>query len=322
MNFAQRALCLTAFFLPATLSAFDGMSGRSALPEVNPFLDPAFHAYVETAYGYLNPQYAPGRINDFRDSPISPAADRARLLSPAVESMRSKAPFPRPSVRTAEGAGDTIQASVKQPPAGASAPAARSPKNTGQHYKVTFVGESGPLSSFVNPLSSGAMSGFNVENYAFISVLPKTGNGSAAIAALAADGFRFTGEKTYFTTEGKKTFLLGWAPYASLDRIYKNPLVLRSSVETKSSSAPFRARVRFTLRAPSGGSPADFVENFIRNLGSSSGFYAENILRIPNTSGSSKFTAFEITGSLPVDMLNSVSRSPFVAAMELQDKSL
>jgi len=46
------------------------------------------------------------------------------------------------------------------------------------------------------------------------------------------------------------------------------------------------------------------------------------VFRLPQNSGSAKFTAFEITGSLPVDMVGAVSRSPFVAAVEFKDSSL
>jgi hypothetical protein len=315
MNSTLRALCLPALFLPAPLLAQSGLSGPSASPEINPFLDPAVQDYVETAYGYLNPEYTPGLINDFRDSPTSlysaarthpvpPAADKPQLRG----EQRLKGSLSQAAGQAAVTAGNTAHTAAR--------PAA------GQHYKVTFAGESGPISSCVNPLDSGAMSGFKLGDYAFISVLPKTEDSSAVITALAADGFRLSGEKTYFTAERKKTFILGWVPHAKLDRIYKNPLVLRVAVEKKHSGAPFLTRVRFTLRAPGGESSAAFVADFIRNLGSSAGFSAENVFRLPKAAGGAKFTAFEITGSLPVDMVRSVSLSPFVAAMEFQDKSL
>ncbi len=310
----KRALCLSALFLPAQLLAQHRLSDPSASPEINPFLDPAVQDYVETSYGYLNPKYTPGLINDFRDSPTSlypaagtktppPAADKPQLK----EGRLKESPAP--------GAGDAAVSSAKITQA-----AAR--PETGQHYKVTFAGESGPISSCVNPLSSGAISGFRAGDYAFISVLPKTEGASAVIASLAADGFRLSGEKTYFTAEGKKTFVQGWVTYPKLERIYKNPLVQRVAVEKKSPGAPFLTRIRFTLRAPSGDNSAVFVADFVRNLGASAGFSAENISRLPKAYGGAKFTAFEVTGSLPADMASSVSLSPFVAAMEFQDKSL
>ncbi|HOW88798.1 MAG TPA: hypothetical protein PL037_00845, partial [Elusimicrobiales bacterium] len=192
----------------------------------------------------------------------------------------------------------------------------------GRHYKVTFAGESGPISSYVGPLGSGAASGFKIGDYTFVSILPRAADIPSVIKALAEEGFRFSGEKTFFTPEGKKTLIMGWASYSRLDRITKNPLVLRTAVESKPSGSQFRARIRFTLRAPGGENSAVFVEDFVRNLGSSAGFSAENVSRVPAASGSSKFTAFEVTGSIPLEMIGSVSMSPFVAAVELQDQSL
>lgn len=311
----KRALCLSALFLPAQLLAQNSLSGPSASPEINPFLDPAVQDYVETSYGYLNPKYTPGLINDFRDSPTSlyPTA-RTKTPPPAADKPQLKEGR-RLKESPAPVAGDAAISSAK-----ITQTAAR--PEIGQHYKVTFAGESGPISACVNPLSSGAISGFRAGDYAFISVLPKTEGASAVIAALEADGFRLSGEKTYFTAEGKKTFVQGWVTYPKLERIYKNPLVLRVAVEKKSPGAPFLTRIRFTLRAPGGEKSAVFVADFIRNLGTSAGFSAENISRLPKAYGGAKFTAFEITGSLPADMAGSVSLSPFVAAMEFQDKSL
>ena len=115
---------------------------------------------------------------------------------------------------------------------------------------------------------------------------------------------------------------MGWVSYSKLARINNNPLVQRTAIENKSSGTPFRVRVRFTLRAPGGENSAVFVDDFVRNLSASAGFSSENISRLPKVSGSSKFTAFEVTGSLPVDKISSVSLSPFVAAMELRDRFL
>ncbi len=309
MNLIQRAICVSAMFISGPLFAQSELSAPPAPSGINPFLDPAVQDYVEMSYGYLNPEYAPGLVNDFRDSPTDfYSADRMppKQLSGDKPQLKDE---------------QRLKGSLSLP-AGHAAGAPGNTEQTGQHYKVTFAGESGPISSCVNPLDPGAISGFKIGDYAFISVFPKTEDSSAVIAALAADGFRFSGEKTYFTARGKRTFLLGWVPYPKLDRIYKNPLVLRVAVEKKSSGARLRARVRFTLRAPGGERSAVFVADFIRNLASSAGFSAENVFRLPKAPGSAKFTAYEITGSLPVDMVSSVSRSPFVASMELQNKSL
>ena len=155
-----------------------------------------------------------------------------------------------------------------------------------------------------------------------MTVLPKTGDHSAVIKSLSGSGFRFAGEKTYFTAVGKRTFLLGWAPYSRLDGICRDPLVRRVAIEKKTSGIPFRTRIRFTLRAPGGARSGIFVADYVRRLGSEAGFASENVFRLPNNSVDAKFTAFEITGSLPVDMVGEISRSPFVAAVEFKDKSL
>ena len=322
-------LIFGASFLLNPVFAQTDFPGVPPSPETNPFLDPSFQDFVETAYGYRNPKnmwgkplqrfppvaQSPGRgaanvINDFRDAltslPVTtlmtsrPA--RAPVSSLSLIKLNSAAADPAPAVKAA------AHGAAKSAP--------------GQYYKVTFANESGPLSSYVSPLDPGALSGFRAGDYVFISVLPKTDDHAAVIKDLSGTGFKFAGEKTYFNGSGKKTFLLGWAPHSKLESIYKNPGVRRVSIEKQSSGAPFRTSIRFTLRAPGGESSGAFVSDFIRQLTSSAGFASESVVRLPQNSGSAKFTAFEITGSLPVDMVGAVSRSPFVAAVEFKDKSL
>ena len=278
--------------------------------ETNPFLDPSFQDFVETAYGYRNPKNTPNVINDFRDA----------LTSLPVTTLMTVQPPRSPGaslslVKSGSGAADPVPA-VK-----AAAPAAAKPA-PGQYYKVTFAHEPGPLSSYVSPLDPNALSGFSAGDYVFITVLPKSDDHASVIKDLSGAGFKFAGEKTYFNGSGKNTFLLGWAPYSKLASIYKNPGVRRVGIEKKASGVPFRTRIRFTLRAPGGARSGEFVSDFVRQLTTASGFASESVTRLPQNSGSAKFTAFEITGSLPVDMVSAVSRSPFVAAVEFQDKSL
>jgi len=300
---------LAALLLPGPAFAQAGVSGQAAYIAADPFLDPSFQDFVETAYGYRNPKHTPGVVNDLRDSLTDIGAAFSAAAKPAAESAQRSAEGLSPAAaQQRQPAGDKARS------AGKSAP--------GQNYKVTFANEGGPLSSFVGPLDSDALSGFKAGSYAFISVLPKTGDHDSVIRSLAASGFKFAGEKTSFTGDGKKTFLLGWVPYAKLGSIYKNPKVRQVAIENNASGVPFRTRIRFTLRAPSGEFSGAFVEDFIRRLGLSADFVSEGVSRVPQNSGGSKFAAFEITGTLPVDKIGNVSLSPFVAAVEFQDKSL
>lgn len=294
------------FSVPLLLSpvcAQTDFPGVPPSPETNPFLDPSFQDFVETAYGYRNPQNTPRVINDFRDALTSlPITTLMTSQSTVI-----KGPVAVPAVKSAVPA-PAAPAAVKSAP--------------GQYYKVTFANESGPISSYVSSLDPNALSGFRAGDYVFITVLPKDDDHAAVIKALSGTGFKFAGEKTYFNGSGKKTFLLGWAPCAKLESIYKNPKVRRVGIEKKASGVPFRTRIRFTLRAPGGERSGAFVSDFVRQLTSASGFTSESVFRLPQNSGNAKFTAFEVTGSLPVDMVGEISRSPFVAAVEFQDKSL
>ena len=282
-------------------------------PETNPYLDPAFQDYVETAYGYRNPRNAPKHMNDFRDALTSLSSvtlKTARPSAAAAPQAPAKAPQPVSKIQLANAG---------QPGALASNFNSAAP---GQYYKVTFANESGPLSAYVNPLDPGALSGFKAGDYVFLTVLPKTEDHASVIRDLSETGFKFAGEKTYFSSGGKKTFLLGWAPYSKLESIYKHPQVRRVAIEKKTAGIPFRTRVRFTLRAPGGPLAGVFVSGFIRQLSAGTGFASENVFRLPQNGGNAKFTAFDVTGSLPVDMVGEISRSPFVAAVEFKDKSL
>ncbi len=295
-------LIFSVSLLLSPVCAQTDFPGVPPSPETNPFLDPSFQDFVETAYGYRNPRNTPGGINDFRDALTSLPVTTLMTARPA------RSPLPAPSSLIPHPSSLTPPAAVKSAP--------------GQYYKVTFANEPGPISSYVSPPDPNALSGFRAGDYVFITVLPKDDDHAAVIRALSGTGFRFAGEKTYFNGSGKKTFLLGWAPYSKLETIYKNPKVRRVGIEKKASGVPFRTRIRFTLRAPGGERSGAFVSDFVRQLTSASGFTSESVVRLPHNSGSSKFTAFEITGSLPVDMVGAVSRSPFVAAVEFQDKSL
>jgi len=291
-------LTASVFLLLTPVFAQTDLTGLPPSPDVNPFLDPAVQDFVEMTYGYRNPKNTPGSVNDFRDALISlPITSLMSAKLPAA-----KNPSQAPAVKAA------VQAAAKPMP--------------GQYYKVTFANESGPISAYVNTLDPNALSGFGAGDYVFITVLPRTEDHPALIRSLSGTGFKFVGEKTYFTGAAKKTFLLGWAPYSNLEGIYKNPKVKRVAIEKKASGVPFKTRIRFTLKAPGGELSSAFVSDFIRQLGSAAGFSPEKVFRLPRNSAGAKFTVFEVTGNLPVDMVGAVSRSPFVAAVECKDQSL
>lgn len=268
--------------------------------KVNPYLDPALQDYVEMAYGYRNPAYAPGVPTDFRDS----------LTSITVPGLKT------PVALKASGTAALVSIPAAAPKA------AVKPAVPGQYYKVTFANEGGPLSAFVAPLDPGAISGFKAGDYVFVSVLPGTADHTGLINGLSGAGFKFSGERNVFSGSGKKTFLLGWAPYAALTRICGHPGVRAVSVEKKAAGMPLKTGIRFTLKAPAGEGSDAFVADFLKQLGLRTGFASETVLRLPRTSSYSKFVAFDVTGSLPVDMVGELSQSPFVAAVEFNDRAL
>ena len=290
--------------------------GLPPSPDASTFTDPDFQDYVETVYGYRNPRTAARLDGGFRDALTS--LSLTTLMKDRLSAISISQDISHRSQDTGHETQDTSPksqvTSLKSQSAGAA--------GAGRYYKVTFANEVGPISSYVNPLDRSALSGFKAGDYVFLTVLPRIGDHPAVIKSLSGSGFRFAGEKTYFTAAGKKTFLLGWAPYSRLDGICRDPLVRRVAIEKKTSGIPFKTRIRFTLRAPGGARSGIFVSDYIRRLGSEAGFASEKVFRLPGNSANAKFTAFEITGSLPVDMVGEISRSPFVAAVEFKDKSL
>lgn len=272
--------------LAAQKPAADPLAGDG-----NPYSDPVFQDFVETSDGYLNAANTPKLRGDFRDS----------LNSPALPSLKAPAP------------------AAALPRLGAARPdLPGAPLN---HYKVTFAGESGPLGSHVWPLDSNP--GRYAREYVFLSVLPSTQDYDGLLALLEREaGFRFTGEKTVFMQKSKRTYLLGWAPYSSLDRIMRVKGVARAAVERKSAGMPLKTRVAITLKVPFQNKPNAFVPEFVKTLGKNNNFDAENWFRLPDRSADSRFSVFNVTGTLPVDMVAEVSRSPFVAAVEFKDASL
>jgi len=289
-----------------------GLSGNCALAQENlgydprligsaPYSDPAFQDYIETSDGYLNSKNTLRLKGGFRDALISPD-------TPALKKIRRAPEAGAGAERQHAGAGSRSETCVA---------AKKGVVLPMEYYKVTFSGDCGPIASFVKPLGAEAAS---PREYVFISILPKEKDYSAMVDDIRKSaGFKFSGEKMFYSNHAKSTMVLGWAQASMLDAIYRNPGVAGLSVEKKSSGIPFKTRVKFTLKVPYQNSPGRFVNRFIKNLGAENGFSAENVFRLPASGSSSKFTAFEVTGSILIDMVEDLSTSPFVASVELKD---
>lgn len=273
-------------------SAGDPMAGSG------PFSDPAFQDMMETSDGYLtsaNTMKVKTDFSDLRDAPVS-----------AVPTLKNPAPAKAPAIKDAQ---PKAAAAVDRPayPAG--------------QYKVTFAGEGGPVGSFVWPVGTGP--GKYAREYVFVSVTPVEKDYSKLLSKLETEcGFRFAGEKTFYSRDSRRTVVLGWAPAANVTRISAMKGVAKAAVEKSSAGVPLKTKVRFTLKVPYQNKPAAFVPDFLKRLSSESGFTAETWFRVPQAGGDSKFSVFDVTGSMPVDMVGDLSRSPFVASVEFHDASL
>ncbi|MCX5791737.1 MAG: hypothetical protein NTY45_05885 [Elusimicrobia bacterium] len=287
-------ILLLAAIFPAPVPAA-GPKDAAAAEKTNPFSDPVFQDYVETAAGYLDAaNVARKPAGDLRDALAAPALPTLKNPLPVLKSV----PAASPPAERPEAAGAPLN-----------------------YYKVTFAGEGGPLGSHVWPLDANP--GRYAREYVFLSVVPTEQNYDALLARLETEaGFRFSGEKTYFFSKSKQTVILGWAPYASLSVIMKVKGVAKVSVEKKSAGVPLKTKVCITLKVPFQNKPNAFVPEFIRTIGKNNNFDTENWFRLPNKSADSKFSVFNVTGTLPVDMVGEISRSPFVAAVEFKDSSL
>lgn len=260
-----------------------------------PFSDPVFQDFIETSDGYLvsaNTMKVRSDFRDFRDAP-------APLPAPTL-----KNPVPVKNVK------------ASRPPAAR----AEVPAFPSSHYKVTFAGESGPLGSFVWPLGAGAKK--YAREYVFLSVTPVEAVYNKLLLRLESEaGFRFVGEKVYYSKSSKRTVIMGWVPYANLAKVPKISGVAGTAVEKKSAGVPLKTKVRFTLKVPYQNRPNAFVPDFVRRLTEQNGFSSEGWFRLPGKADS-KFSVFSVTGTLPVDMIGGLSRSPFVAGVEFNDPSL
>ena len=280
--------------LAAAASAQAALSAGDPLAGTGPFSDPAFQDCLETSEdGYLNSKNTMNVRTDFRDL-------RDAVISAPAVSLKTPPPAavvrPRPEDR--EG--------LPVLPAG--------------HYKVTFAGESGPVGSYVRPLN-GAGARYARE-YVLLGVSVKGDSYEKLLPKLEAAGLRFAGEKNSYSARNKSTVILGWAPLASLPRLSKVEGVAGVVVEKRSSGVPLKARVRFTLKVPYQNKPNAFVPTFLKRLTDEGGFATENWFRLPQKGADSRFSVFDVTGTMPVDMIGELSRSPFVASVEFNDNSL
>jgi len=287
---------LAAFLAPAAALAENPISGGDPMAGAGPFSDPEFQDMIETSDGYL----APGNtlkvrtdFSDFRDSPISAPVPTLKNPVPAAKPAASAAGMEK-------AAGPVL-------PAG--------------HYKVTFAGDSGPMGSYVWPLGEGPRK--YAREYVFLSVSVTEKDYAAVLSRLETQtGFRFAGEKTYYSKNSKQTVLLGWAPAANIGKLSRIKGVSGAAVEKKSMGVPLKTKVRFTLKVPYQNRPAAFVPDFLKRLSDEKGFSAENWFRMPQKDAESKFSVFDVTGTMPVETIAELSRSPFVASVEFNDPSL
>lgn len=264
------------------------------------FWDPVFQDCIETADGYLNSKNTMNVNSDFKD----PRGFRDSVISAPASSLRLPAPARAPAA--AARILPEERAGLPTLPSG--------------HYKVTFAGENGPVGSYVRPLDSGSRN--YAREYVLLGVAVGEGPYDKLLPRLEAAGLRFAGEKISYGKKDKKTVVLGWAPYANMARIAKIAGVTGVAVEKKSTGMPLKAKVRFTLKVPYQNKPNVFVPKFIKGLTEKSGFDSDNWFRLPQTNAESKFSVFNVTGTLPVDMIGELSRSPFVASVEFDDVSL
>ena len=285
-------LMAAGFCLPAAAA---DLAPAPASPSLGGnFSDPVLQDYMETADGYLNSKNTMKVRTDFRDFRDSP-------VSAPVPTLKSPAPA------KAAAAPGIAQMELPALPQG--------------HYKVTFAGESGPVGSFVWPLGTGPRK--FAREYVFISVAPAQKDYAALLSRLEAGaGFRFAGEKTFYSVESKRTVILGWVPSENVTKVSRIAGVVKVSVEKKDSGVPLKTKVRFTLKVPFQNRPNAFVPEFIKGLSANRGFSAETWFRLPQKNADSKFSVFEVAGALPVDMIGDLSRSPFVTSVEFSDASL
>lgn len=285
------SLLLAAFSAPAfaqsELSAGDPLAGTG------PFSDPAFQDMLETSEdGYLNSRNTMVVRSDFGVRPEM----RDAVISPPRVSLKT----PPPAVSPEERPG------LPELPQG--------------HYKVTFAGESGPVGSYVRPMDS-SFSRYARE-YVMLGVSVRGTSYDALLPRLEQAGFRFAGEKNSYSDKKKRTVILGWAPYSAMAGIARLEGVAGVAIEKKNAAVPMKARVRFTLKVPFQNKPNAFVPGFIKRLEKEGGFTAESWFRLPRKASDSKFSVFDVTGTMPVDMIGELSRSPFVASVEFNDSSL
>ncbi len=291
MKKLMAAILMAAAFRGAA-AAQDALSAGDPLAGSGPFSSD-LQDLMETSDGYLSPENTMKVRTDFDEAP----AMRDAVISAPAPALK---PPPAPAVRPEDRPG------LPSLPTG--------------HYKVTFAGESGPMGSYVWPMDKG--SARYAREYVLLGVALASGQYDGLLPRLEAAGFRFAGEKTSYSGRDKSTVLLGWAPYSAMARISGVPGVQNVSVEKKSSGIPMKARVRFTLKVPFQNKPSAFVPRFIKELENGGGFTAENWFRLPQKSAGSKFSVFDVTGTMAVDMIGDLSRSPFVASVEFNDSAL
>ncbi|MCG2724650.1 MAG: hypothetical protein L6420_00105 [Elusimicrobia bacterium] len=274
-------------------------------------MDPIFQDYVETIAGYSSLPLT-NNISDFRDS-LGPV--KTGLKNSFVNSKNGLyTTIIKPQVEGKTGAKvklAKIEPAVKSP--------AKKFYSNSLFYKVKFAGERGRIDSRVPPLDLYD-SGDSYMNYIFVHILLNGQDASGFVDKISKEAsFKFAGERKVLNKTGKtdNVLVLGWIPYKGFESIYKNPEVIKVSLEKSKLEFSAMTSISFVLKLPYQTEHSPFISSFLEDIGKKTGFMLDKTASFRENSA-----IMLITGKAPVDKISDIFQSPFVLQLKLTEQSI
>ncbi|MGC8867008.1 MAG: hypothetical protein ACP5PA_02185 [Elusimicrobiales bacterium] len=175
------------------------------------------------------------------------------------------------------------------------------------HYDLKKQNTSGPLSYYITLPSKNTI----LKTYTMVDVTVDKDEYLDVIKKLSSIGFLMAGEET--SRESKNTVIFGWVCDSYFNSLFKIKGVERVSISSRKLSAP-PISLLITVKVPNNRSLTVFIDRFITKL-SEYGFRREN-LEILSEDKKYRFSVIRIKGSIPLDKIKLIIRSPFVVEVQ------
>ncbi|MBI4656671.1 MAG: hypothetical protein HY746_08005 [Elusimicrobia bacterium] len=327
MKIIVRVILVSGYIILASLGICFAQEGILNYPGKVFFIDPSFQDYVETNFGHLKKKQktetyrdAPGPVKISTFKTVLPgkfkkmSGQSQGFLFPETPETSKDAFLNLKKFQSPENGRNSRTAAT----GAASAASGRKAAEQTLFYKINFAGEPGAISSYVPFPGNVRTEGTENMDYVQVGILVSQKKQEQTMNEIfSRPDFKFVGERV--VPNGKSdagAVILGLIPATEAAGLLEHQGVSGIFIERSDMSLPFNAKIRFTVKVPCSTDFEKFISVFVRKISAETGFVFESRSFPDNAvpGCSSKFTAVELSGFLPVTRIKDLFKSPFVAA--------